>query len=256
MIRKLIIGASIAVVAACSGAVEASNKAEVAARSGAEPVMLRASDGVMVYGALYRAANPRATILLFHQAGSSKDEYRTIAPRLAAAGFDALAIDQRSGGDLFGPNKTAAHYRGHANYLGAKPDLLAAVDWAAARGHPVMVWGSSYSSALVFLVAAERAQVVRALLAFSPSEYLGAPNLVHNAARKLNIPVFVTSASSADEIAPAKSLYDAVPASPRSVRYVPAKGVHGSSTLIEARNRAGADANFAAVLAFLQKAAG
>lgn len=256
MIRKLMMAASIVLLAACSGAVGAAGKRDATVHTTIEAVTLRAKDGVTVYGALYRAEHPRATIVLFHQAGSSKDEYRTIAPRLAAAGFDALAIDQRSGGDLFGPNQTVAHYRGHADYLGAKPDLLAAVDWAAARGHPVVVWGSSYSSALVFLVAAERAQTVRALLAFSPSEYLGSPTLVHDAARKLSIPVFVTSASAADEIANAKSIYEAVPQSPRSVRYVPKRGVHGSSALIEARNPAGAGANFAAVLAFLQKALG
>lgn len=47
-------------------------------------------------------------ILLFHQAGSSKAEYATISPRLVAAGYSALAIDQRSGGELFGSNETAA----------------------------------------------------------------------------------------------------------------------------------------------------
>lgn len=71
-------------------------------------VFLKAADGVLVHGLEYRAIRPRALILLFHQAGSSKAEYATIAPRLAAAGYTSLAIDQRSGGSLLGPNATVA----------------------------------------------------------------------------------------------------------------------------------------------------
>jgi predicted alpha/beta hydrolase len=51
------------------------------------PVSLHAHDGVSVSGLVYEARQPRGIILLFHQAGSSKAEYATIAPRLAAAGF-------------------------------------------------------------------------------------------------------------------------------------------------------------------------
>ena len=64
----------------------------------ATPMTVKADDGVIVYGAFYRSPNPKALILLFHQADSSKDEYSSIAPRLVAAGYSALAIDQRSGG--------------------------------------------------------------------------------------------------------------------------------------------------------------
>ncbi|MBX9795833.1 MAG: alpha/beta hydrolase, partial [Sphingomonas sp.] len=55
-------------------------------------------------------------LLLFHQAGSSKDEYAAIAPQLAADGYSALAIDARAGGDLFGPNQTVAALGGSADY--------------------------------------------------------------------------------------------------------------------------------------------
>jgi len=39
---------------------------------------------------------------LFHQAGSNRGEYAMIGPMLAALGFNALAIDQRSGGNAWG----------------------------------------------------------------------------------------------------------------------------------------------------------
>ena len=88
----------------------------------AQPVQFEASDGVTVHGAWYPAKEPAATILLFHQAGANKAEYATIAPMLAKAGYNALAIDQRSGGDMFGgTNETVAGIGGSA------PDYEAAL---------------------------------------------------------------------------------------------------------------------------------
>src|SRR6185369_2417757 len=93
----------------------------------AEPIQLTAADGVKVYGSVYRAAKPRALILLFHQAGSSKDEYATIAPRLVQAGYSALAIDQRAGDGLYGKNETAKAFGREVRYREARPDLQAAL---------------------------------------------------------------------------------------------------------------------------------
>jgi dienelactone hydrolase len=233
----------------------AAEKSAGAPTAEGEAVVLRAADGVAVHGQFYPAAQSKATILLFHQAGSSKDEYATIAPRLVAAGFSALAIDQRSGGELFGPNLTVKTLGGSRDYGEAAPDLHAAIDWAKAKGAPVIVWGSSYSSALVFpVVAAKRAGDIAALLAFSPDEYIEGES-IGGAAAKLRVPLFVTSAKDGGEIAAAKAIFDASP-SPTKIHFIPKSGgVHGSSTLIAARNAKGAEENWAAVLAFLAKAA-
>jgi alpha-beta hydrolase superfamily lysophospholipase len=72
-------------------------------------VVLRASDGVHVYGVKRGpSANPVGVLLLFHQADSSADEYTPIAPTLVQMGYATLAIDQRSGGTLYGRNFTVA----------------------------------------------------------------------------------------------------------------------------------------------------
>jgi dienelactone hydrolase len=224
------------------------------------PVLLKAADGVTVFGLHYRAEHPRAMILLFHQAGSSKDEYATIAPRLVAAGYSALAIDQRSGGGLYGQNETAAnapHKPGEsedAGYPAAEADLKAALDWGVHQKLPIVLWGSSYSAALVFDVAAQNPGKVKALLAFSPGEYMPDKHFVGHAASALAIPVFVDSAANPEEIKAAKSIADAVPGG-RATQYVPVAGVHGSSTLIPAKNPRGADSNWQAALAFLKKVA-
>jgi len=96
--------AGVAVALTFSTAASAQDKAQ---QGKAEPVTLQARDGVSVSALLYEATQPKAVILLFHQAGSSKAEYATIAPRLVASGYTALAIDQRSGGSLFGPGGSA-----------------------------------------------------------------------------------------------------------------------------------------------------
>ena len=218
------------------------------------PVLLKAADGVAVHGAYYRAEQPKALILLFHQAGSSKDEYASIAPHLVEAGYSAMAIDQRSGGSMFGPNQTAAGLSRRADYLEARQDLEAAVHWGEAQKLPVILWGSSYSAALVFLVAADHPEL-KAVLAFSPGEYLDHKDMVKQAAAKVRMPVYVTSASDPEEIAPAKAILAASPAAVK-VQVVPRVGVHASSTLIPVRNPKGAAANWPPVLAFLRRVAG
>src|SRR5215470_15128451 len=113
MSTRWMIGATAAVLLLTTAVADAASQA----------VTLRARDGVSVSGLAYAAEHPKAIVLLFHQADSSKAEYATIAPRLAAAGFTALAIDQRSGGSMYGPNETMARLSSPATYEQARPDL-------------------------------------------------------------------------------------------------------------------------------------
>lgn len=217
-------------------------------------VQLQAADGVAVFGTYYPAMDPKALILLFHQAGANRGEYATIAPRLVKAGYSALAIDQRSGGGMFDTDNVTVDKLGHsADYLDALQDLEAALAWAHADGRdaPVLVWGSSYSAALVFLLVARHPGAIDAVLAFSPGEYLGKPHLVRDAAAKVTVPVYVTSARDDEEIAAAKGIVDATASSSRT-QFVPKiAGVHGSSTLRADRDPKGMDENWQAVMAFL-----
>lgn len=220
----------------------------------AEPVSFAAKDGVKIYGDLRRAeGQSRGTIILFHMAGSNKSEYAPLAPVLNKAGFSTLAIDQRSGGNLWGDvNRTAANAQGGSDFADAIPDLDAAIAYGSAqRTGPIAVWGSSYSSALVFVVAARHPEV-KALLAFSPAEYIRGYSIAKEAT-KLSILVFITSAPDDSEISSAKALAKMVPDN-RAVQYVPKSGVHGSSTLRTDANPQGASENWKHVMAFLDSA--
>jgi dienelactone hydrolase len=262
--RRFVIASAI-LLAACQGAPKVDNEqalvneSEPAKALAPQPVELKAPDGVTVYGTYYPATAPRALILLFHQAGSSSGEYADIAPRLQREGFAALAIDQRVGGNLYGANRTmqryeGARYDGKADFLDALPDFEAALAWGKAKNMPIVLWGSSYSASLVFLLAnaADARDSVKAVIAFSPGEYFNDKKMIEAAAAKVTVPVFVTSANAMEEQAEAKAIISATRATDRQ-QYVPRTGIHGSSTLNAAKNPGGADENWTAVLAFLQR---
>jgi len=143
---------------------------------GAKPVSVRAEDGVVVYADLHLAGPDRGLplVVLFHQArASAQAEYGVIVPKLLAAGYHVLAVDQRSGGTHFGgTNRTAAALGGaELGYCAAYPDLVAALRYAEAAGlrGKRAVLGSSYSAALVLRLAVEEADAVDAVIACSPA---------------------------------------------------------------------------------------
>lgn len=215
-----------------------------------------ARDGVAIAANVYANASPTApVILLFHEAGSNKDEYDSIAPRLVLAGYAAIAIDQRSGGDLFGSTNATVARRGHeAPYLEVVRDMDATLAYAR-RAFPharVYAWGSSYSAALVFAFAARHPHEIAAVLAFSPGEYFANKQFVRSAARRVRVPVFVDSAADPQEERAAHEIAAAVRAK-IVVDYVPRAGVHGSATLRDDADSAGAAENWDAVMAFLER---
>lgn len=193
-----------------------------------EAVQFLAKDGVTVFGEFYPAATKDAPfILCFHMADSNRAEYVEIAPHLASLGYQVLAIDQRSGGYSYDRvNETAKAYGKSATYEEAIPDLEAAMAWAKERSpaSKLLIWGSSYSAALV-IVLASRHPEVDGVLAFSPGESLGG-NKVAEAAARMTQPVFVTSARpEADYVTP---IVKAI-GSADKVQFIPkGYGAHGS----------------------------
>lgn len=63
-----------------------------------QTVTFETEDGLVVTADVYVSQPESAPfILLFHQAGFSRGEYRPIAPKLNELGFNCMAVDQRSG---------------------------------------------------------------------------------------------------------------------------------------------------------------
>jgi dienelactone hydrolase len=218
-----------------------------------EPVTLHAADKVTVYGTLSKArAENDKVLLLFHQAHASRHEYDALIARFNQLGYDTLAIDQRSGGDLFGGHNQTVQARGRsADYLDVAPDLDAALAWARDRHYGTIVAvGSSYSSALVILLAARHPPGLTAIASFSPGEYFDDKDLIKDAAAKVTIPFYVTTdpaeAGNVTEVL-RKAQGDNI------IHYQPKAGVHGASTLVESRDPDGYAANLKSFEDFLRK---
>ncbi|MEI7037192.1 alpha/beta hydrolase [Fulvimonas yonginensis] len=219
-----------------------------------EPVTLQASDDGTVFGTLSRAGGHTDTILLlFHQAGASRQEYDPLVPVLTKMGYDTLAIDQRSGDGLFGGrNETVARRGGSADYLDALPDLEGALAWARKHHYArIGVVGSSYSASLAILLAAKHPQAIAAVASFSPGEYFDDKDLVKRAAAKITVPFYITTRPE-EEDKVQEVLRDAHGAN--VTHYRQAVGVHGASTLVQARDPQGYAANLRSFTDFLRRA--
>lgn len=220
----------------------------------AEPAGLRivAADGVSVYADLYRrdggARGP--LLLLFHQAGSNAAEYEPIAPRLNELGWDALAIDQRSGGHKWGRGNRTVGRLGHSTtFPDAYADLEAALDWARSERYagPVVVVGSSYSAALVLRLAAERE--VDGVVALSPGEHAGEGFPVRGWASGVRVPALLVAMPGPEQYE-AQSFVDAI-GSPRKRLLIPASPAHAAAVLREDRNPGGTGEVWDALTTFL-----
>ena len=135
---------------------------DIAEENTMKTITFEATDGLTVTGDLYLTGDDAAPfILLFHQADYSRGEYRQIAPKLNARGYNCLAVDQRSGrgvNDVVNETNKAAKAAGlQTNYADAYADLEGALQYVIAQYAPakLIVWGSSYSSSLVLILAAE-----------------------------------------------------------------------------------------------------
>jgi len=202
-----------------------------------ETVRFPSLDGLTVTADLYMAMPKSAPfILLFHQADYSRGEYVSIAPRLNALGYNAMAVDLRSGNAVRGVrNETAAAARGKSlktNYLDALPDMRAAVSFARSSGlaqGSLILWGSSYSASLVLKMAGDDPAICDAVLSFSPGEYFPGTSFVSSSAAKIKVPVFVTSGPG--EGSAWSAIYAAIGEGAKSSFLPEQQGSHGSQAL-------------------------
>lgn len=196
--------------------------------------------GIQMHADVYPASGGGPTVIvLFHQAGWSRGEYREIAPRLVKLGYRVMAVDQRAGKGVNGvrneTHRRATSKKMSTRYLDAYVDMIAALNYAikSLDAQRVIIWGSSYSASLVFRLAAEQPDRVAGVLAFSPGEYFRGQGTeyVRGHAKAVRVPVFVTSSKA--ERVKAKPIFDAVPAE-KKILFTPASlGRHGSHALWE-----------------------
>ncbi|MBU0764256.1 MAG: dienelactone hydrolase family protein [Bacteroidetes bacterium] len=162
-----------------------------------ELVTFEASDGLTVSADLYEGDKDNPYILFFHQARSSRGEYRESAWKFKNLGYNGLAVDLRSGEDCnYISNETASEAKRKglpATYLDAEKDILAAIEYAWSKTNkPVVLFGSSYSASLC-LKLAKGNDKIKAVVAFSPGEYFQPDLTMKDELNGLDKPVMVAS---------------------------------------------------------------
>jgi len=224
-------------------------------------ISAQADDGVTVFGTTYFSSlsNAAPLIVLFHQGGSNaRAEYGPLIPWFHQNGYRIIAWDLRVGGDIFGmenrtagamlPEEASSYCEGHADMQAALEASLPFTPTGDA-----IIWGSSYSAALVFHLGADNPNTVSSIVAASPAS--GSPMadcLARTRLDDLTRPALVLRPGSEMEGEGAqnqKALFEAagVPV------LVFENGVHGSSMLVDARTEADMTDARAAVMAWLNQ---
>jgi pimeloyl-ACP methyl ester carboxylesterase len=200
-----------------------------------ENIQFLSLDSLTITANLYDHDRASPVIILCHQAGFNKFEYVEIAKTLFNKGFNCIAIDQRSGGNVIESfNETmlaAKKLELSTEYVDAEQDIIAAINYGAEKyGKKVILWGSSYSSTLALYIAIEN-ENIEAVIAFSPGNYLDEQK--GSLKEKLvgfKKPMWVTS--SKEEAPELTALLDSLSLGENQLQYIPTSdGKHGSKAL-------------------------
>lgn len=196
-------------------------------------VKFPSKDSLMISGDIYEHYDSSIQLLFCHQAGYSKGEYINTAILLSQMGYSGMAIDLRSGGKVNGiNNETAALAKSKGlsdEYVDARQDIESGIDYLfnCNGGKPITLVGSSYSASLCLIIAKNNPKV-KAVIAFSPGEYLE-DIFVSEELTGLDKPIFVTSSKM--EIQQTSKIVANI--SPEWVtQYKPKlEGIHGASAM-------------------------
>ncbi|MDH5804667.1 MAG: lysophospholipase [Gemmatimonadota bacterium] len=224
-----------------------------------ERVSFFAHDSVEITAHLYESDEERPTpvVLAFHQAGyNGRGEYGPIAERLNREGFTVLAVDMRSGGEAFGYDNVTVSGRGESTeYCAAEGDIGAAIEFVEQRfpRRRFVLWGSSFSGALVLRVASHRPDGLAGVLVFSPAS--GGPMVEcsgDQVSSSIEAPVQVfrpVVEMEVESVAVQAELFKQLGHS----FYVADPARHGSSMLVEDRVAGDVTSTWKVVLGFLDR---
>jgi len=200
-------------------------------------IEIKAADGLGITANLYESEHIECPVfILCHQARFSRGEYIETAEYFFKQGFTCIAIDQRSGGEVNGivneTHKAAVNAGKPTNYIDAAQDIEAVIAYAD-KEYPSakkVLLGSSYSSSLALIMGVKYADVLTAVISFSPGEYFEFENKsIAGWAKDLQLPVFISSAKA--EVDGWAAIFEAIP-SANKIGYKPTgSGMHGSRNL-------------------------
>lgn len=133
---------------------------------GSVAARLHTADGWTIRGDVYRPpGHRRGAVLLLHQRGGRAADWESLCQALKAAGYTALAIDQRgTGRSTRGPGPT-----GDNAPWDTGGDIQACAAYLKGDG-PLALIGASYGANNALIYAASHPEQVRALVLLSPGD--------------------------------------------------------------------------------------
>jgi dienelactone hydrolase len=154
-------------------------------------------DSLKITADEYFVSADKPYIILLHEQGSSRGEFKAIAQRLCKMDFNCLAVDLRNGGNSDRiSNETARRCRDQKCTTGpadVEKDIKAAIEYACEKNPaPVILFGCGANASLSLKVAAED-DSVRAVVALSPGEYFQPELSIQDTIASLSKPAFVAS---------------------------------------------------------------
>ncbi len=201
---------------------------------GQRTITFPSKDGTNITADIYETSSELPYILLFHQAGSSRGEYKYTAKRFTKFGYNCMSVDLRTGQESnYVTNETARMAREKklsTSYLDAIPDMQATIEYATKISRKkVVIVGSSFSASLALLLSTKNPQIA-AIIAFSPGEYFEPSGMVRDSIKNLNIPIWI--GGTRDELPYLKELVSKVDPSYVTL-FIPQndKGKYGSMAL-------------------------
>ncbi len=159
-------------------------------------VVFKAEDGLDVVAYLYEINEDYPYILLFHQRGYSKGEFKDIAISLLNLKYNCLAVDLRFGGGMVNsiPNETAINAQNMSvltSLYDAGKDVEAAVDYAFEKSNKkVLLLGSSCSGTLAIKTAKNHPKV-KGVIAYSPGEFFKNQFSLYDEMQDYDKPIYV-----------------------------------------------------------------
>lgn len=158
-------------------------------------VIFPSVDGLEITADHYYSKKSNPYIILFHQEGASRGEFKSIADRFIKMNYNCLAVDLRSGeryGFVINETASRAREKSYSNSLiESLKDIKASISYIKKlNSQPLILLGSS-SSASLSLIAGMDDENVRAVIAFSPGEFFLPEIEMTNINQQFNKPLFI-----------------------------------------------------------------
>lgn len=197
------------------------------------------SDELMITADLYLIDQTSPFVILFHQAAYSRGEYLETAVKLNELGYNAMAVDQRSGdksNDVINLTAIRAREAGLGiTYKDAIVDVETSIEYISENFETdLYILGSSYSSVIVLSVGQKYEDILSGILSFSPGEYfLIDDKKIIEHVKKLTVPVFISCGS--HESYEADLLFKGVGSEVKEI-FVPDRLVKHASSILWSEN--------------------